>query len=101
MIKDNEPLSMVEVAEYVGKIEDSDAHIISFIKKFTKLAPKKAKELRGKIEELGLMKVRKEHVIKIIDLMPESQEDLNKIFSDVGLNEDEAKKILETIKEFK
>ena len=72
-----------------------------FIKKFAKLKPRESKKLRKKIEELDLMRVKTEHVAKIIDLMPEEQEELNKIFVDVSLNEDETKKILETVKEFK
>jgi len=44
--------------------------------------------------------LRAEQIIKIIDLLPENQEDLNKIV-DISLDENETKKILETVKEFK
>ena len=101
MIKNNQPLSMGEITEYIQKAEDDETEIIGFIKKFTKLNSQEAKELRKKIEGLGLMKVRIEHLVKIIDLMPENSKDLNKIFVVFSLNEDETKKILETIKEFK
>ena len=101
MIKINKPLSMAEVTEYAKKIEDSEINLSAFIKKFIKLNLKEAKELRKKIEKLELMKIKAEHIVKIIDLMPENVEDLNKIFADVSLNEDETRKILETIKEFK
>ena len=101
MIKNNQSLSMAEVTEYTKKTEDTGKEIIGFIKKFTKLKPKEAKELRKKIEELGLMKVRTEYIVKIIDLMPENSKDLNKIFVGISLDEDETKKILETVKEFK
>ena len=101
MIKNNEPLSMVEVTEYLRKTKESEKDVIGFIKKFIKLNLKEAKELRKKIEALEFMKVKKEHIVKIIDLMPENVGDLNKIFADVSLDEDETKKILETIKEFK
>ena len=47
------------------------------------------------------MRVKQEHIVKIIDLMPENAEELNKIFVDSSLDEDETKKILETVKEFK
>ena len=33
---------------------------------------------------LDFMKVRAEHISKIIDLMPESEDELNKIFNDVS-----------------
>ena len=98
MIKTNELLSMAEASEYIGKADSTD--IKGFIKKFTKLKPKEAKELRKKLENLDMMKLRTEQIVKIIDLLPENQEDLNKIV-DVSLDEDETKKILETVKEFK
>lgn len=101
MIRNSEPLSAAEVVEYIKKSEDSGTNIKKFIKNFIKLNPKEAKELRKKLCGLEFMKLRAEHVVKIIDLMPENAEDLNKIFIDVSLNEDETKQILETVKEFK
>jgi DNA-directed RNA polymerase subunit F len=101
MIKNTNPMNMAEALEYVKKNSDSGAEIQKFIKKFVKLKPKEAKEMRKKLENLDLMKMKPEHIVKIIDLLPEDSENLNKIFNDVSLNEDETKKILETIEEFK
>jgi DNA-directed RNA polymerase subunit F len=101
MIKNSEPLSMTEVIEYLKKSEESETEIIGFIKKFNKLKPKEARELKKEIEELGIIKMKQEYAIKIIDILPETAEELNKIFVDVSLEEDETKKILETIKKFK
>ncbi len=101
MIKDNEPVSMAESLEYVKEDKENDEDIARFIKKFVNLKPKEAKEFKRKIQELDLMKVKQNHIAKIVDLMPENEEDLNKIFIDVSLDEDESKKILEIVKEFK
>jgi len=101
MIKNTTPLNMAETLEYVKKDPDSGAEIQKFIKKFVKLKPEKAKEMRKKLEGLDLMKMKPEHISKIIDLLPEDPENLNKIFNDVSLNEDETKKILKTIGEFR
>ena len=98
MIKNNESLSMVEAMEYMKNTQNEEVEMMGFIKKLVKITPKKAKEIRKNIEELKLMKVRPQHISKIIDLMPENAEDLNKIFTDVSLNEDETKQILEKIK---
>ena len=100
MINNYEYLSMPELLEYIKKSEGNEK-LVKFIKNFTKLKPKEAQELRKKIQNLELMKLKSEQITKIIELMPESQEDLNKIFVDVKLDEDETKKILETIKEFR
>jgi DNA-directed RNA polymerase subunit F len=99
MIIERKPLSMVEAKEHMDK--DSGTDIMGFVKKFVVLKPEKAKELKKKIQDLDLLKVKEEHITKIIDIMPETVEDINKIFNDVSLDEDETKKLLETIKEFK
>lgn len=102
MIKKNEPISLIESTEYLVKAEGIEVEELrSFIKKFSKLDIKKAKELKEKIRKLNLMKIKEEHIAKIIDLVPEDLEDLNKIFIDMNLDEDETKKVLETIKENK
>ena len=99
MIIEKKPLSMVEAREYMDK--DSETDIQGFVKKFIILKPEKAKELKEKIQKMDMLKIKEEHIVKIIDLMPEIEEDINKIFNDVSLDEDETKKLLETIKEFK
>lgn len=99
MIKHEEPISMAEAIEYVEK--DSEADIKGFIKKFININAKEAKELKEKLQKNELIKMKPEHIVKIIDILPDNAEDLNKIFSDVSLNEDETKKILDTVKQFK
>lgn len=99
MIKETKPLSMAEAAEFVKK-KDSEIDMGTFIKKFVKLNPKKTKELRASIEGLDLMKVSDKHISKLIDILPENKEEINKIFTDIGLDEDETNKLLEEIKKF-
>jgi len=99
MILERKSLSISESSEYINK--DTESDIKGFIKKFMILKPKEAKELREKLQKLEFLKIKEEHIAKIIDFMPETDEDINKIFSDVSLDENETKKILETIKEFK
>lgn len=88
---------MSESVEYMEK-EDP---LTGFVKKFTKLDSEKAKELRNKIEELGIIKINEKYVAKLIDTLPRDKDELNKIFVDVSLSEDEANKILETIKPYR
>ena len=101
MIKNTESISMAESLEYVKEDKENNAEIIVFIKKFTELKPKEAKEIRKKIQDLDLMKVKQDYIVKVIDLLPENAEELNKIFIDASLDEDESKKILDVVKEFK
>ena len=100
MIRNNSPLSMAEVLDYVSK-EDSETEVVGFIKKFNKLSSKDAKELKTELENLNILKIRPENVAKIVDFLPENSEELNKIFVDISLDEDETRKVLDAIKKFK
>lgn len=100
-MKNTELLSMAESAEYLDKKKESDAKMLAFIKKFTELSPKDAKEMKEKIEALGLIKINPEKTVKIVDLLPDNSDEVNKIFSDVSLDEEEINKIVDIVKQYK
>ena len=92
---------MAEVGGHLDKKIESDALMLGFIKKFSKIDKKDAVEMRKKLDALEMIKMKPESVVKIIDLMPEDVDDLNKIFSGISLDEEEIKNILEIVKEFR
>lgn len=97
------PLDMSEARKMLGSLEETEKtkQLDSFIKKFSKVKIEKAKKIREELDKLELLKLKEEHIAKIIDLMPEDSLDLNKIFVDITLNEDETSKIFEVIKKNK
>tara|TARA_Y100000034_G_C6627921_1_gene273978 strand:- start:164 stop:472 length:309 start_codon:yes stop_codon:yes gene_type:complete len=99
MILDRTPLSLHEVKEILKDIEGNKTEEMElYLKKFLKTKSDKAEKIKKEVEALDLLKLKREHVIKIVDLFPETASDLNKIFIDVSLNEDETNKILEVVK---
>ena len=46
------------------------------------------------------MKLKSDYISKIIDVLPETNEDVNKIFADISLDENETQKILDTVKQY-
>lgn len=97
MIIKSEPLSMVEATEYLGK---ENENLKGFIGKFTKLKLQQGKDLKKKLEDLNLMKMNEKHISKIIDTFPTTSEEVNKVFIDINLDENEIKKIVEIVKQF-
>ena len=91
------PLSASESKEYLGKEQEN---LKSFVGKFTKLNLKQAKDFRKELEELNLIKINAKHISKIIDLLPNNQEEINKIFTDISLDENETKKIIDVVNKF-
>ena len=88
---------MAEVSEMVGEGEKADA-VKEFIGKFTKMKAEEAKKIREELKELGILKLKEKHIVKMVDLMPTDSIDLNKIMDDVSLDQEETTKILDVIK---
>ena len=97
MIIDMRALSLAEVKELAGNLEEKK-ELKAYLKKFGKLSKTDADKLSGEIKALDNLKVNEEHMVKIVDFLPKNAEDLNKIFSDVSLDEKEINELLEIIK---
>lgn len=95
MIKNTTPLSMAESLEYVKNPETK-----AFVKSFTKMDYKKAKELREKLMALDIIKLNDKHISKLIDTLPHDKEEIIKISADMNLDEKETNEVLQTIKEY-
>ena len=92
--------SMAEAKEIVENSETENKEVRDFLKKFVKLDKKETAEMRKELEDLEMIKMKNEQIAKIMDLLPESASDVNKIFVDVSLGEDEINKILEVVKKY-
>jgi len=103
MIKETTALNMAEVKKALGEVEESEKkkQLEGFIKKFSKIPIKKSEELKKELQELNLLKLKSEHIVKIIDVLPEDAPDLSKIFVDVGLDDNETNKVLEIVKKYR
>jgi len=103
MILDRTPLNMNEVQTILKEVPDNEKkdEMETFLKKFVKATPAQAKKIKEDLENADMLKLKREHIVKIVDLLPEDASDLNKIFTDISLNEDETNKILEIVKNSK
>jgi len=104
MIQNKKPLTLAEVHDVLKHIDSEKAkNVADFIKKFIKISPAEAANLRQKIESLNIAKLRDEDAVKIADFMPDDAEDLKKIFAggEISLNQDEITQLLELLKQKK
>ncbi len=101
MIKSSQQLSTPEAMEYVDGKSEQGAKVLAFAKKFGAINPKKANEMREKLLEVNSIKINEGHIAKIIEFMPENSEEVNKIFTELSLEEDEKNKILDIVNQFK
>ncbi|MBU3923761.1 MAG: hypothetical protein KJ592_02495 [Nanoarchaeota archaeon] len=98
-VKEETPITMAEVVAMAGNSEKAET-IKKFIKGFNKMDVKKAKEMKAELKALDLIRLKDEHIVKIVDFMPTDASELNKVVIEVSLDSDEVNKILEVTKKF-
>lgn len=97
VVKEERPLMISEVHNLI-KESDKAEEIKKFLDTFGKVNLEKDLEIKKQLEELNLLKLKEQHIVKIVDFKPESVIELNKIISDVSLDSEEASKVLNVIK---
>jgi len=93
------PLSLAEVKKFAGSLEEKK-DLKDYLKKFGKLSENDSKKLTEEIKSLNNLKIKDADIVKIIDFLPKHSEDVNKIFSDVSLDEKETNEIIEIVKKY-
>lgn len=96
----SEAKEIVEEVEDLGD-EEYKEEAKKYLDKFSSLKPEKAKELREELEELDILRLKDKHIVKIIDILPETASEINKISPGLALDEEENNKILEIVKKYK
>lgn len=99
MILSMKPLSLAEVRARIETGEEKHA-LHDYLKAYCKLSVEKARELEAQLVGLNNIKIKEEHIVKIVDLLPRDAEEVHKIFNDVSLDESDISAILGVVKEY-
>ena len=97
VVKEEKPLLISEVHNLIKDSEKAE-EIKKFLEKFGKVNLEKDLEMKKKLGDLNILKLKEQHIVKIVDFKPESVIELNKIISDVSLDSEEANNVLNVIK---
>jgi DNA-directed RNA polymerase subunit F len=97
-VEEEKPLTISEVINLIGDSQKEE-DVKEFLKGFNNMPSEKAKELKQKLEELKILKLKEMDVVKIIDFLPEDSIELNKIVSESNLDAEEIAKILDAIRD--
>lgn len=104
------PVSVAEVKDILQKVHKRDEELSfragkteDYVNEVTHLTLKKAKDCMKKVEGLDIPRLKEEHIIKIVDTLPETPEHLKVILSgyNVTITKDNLAKIVEAIDEFR
>lgn len=102
------PLSLVDVKEALQKIEKQDKELNyrsnktkEYLGLFVQLSEEKKKELYEKLTALNSLRLKEIHIIKIIDFLPKTIEDLKVVLQayPVSMPKKEMEGIVAAVKE--
>ena len=99
MILEKNPITFAEVIWHIKDKEESKS-ISEYLKKFSKLSKEEALKIKSDISALNNPKLKEENIIKIIDFLPKSSEELNRILIEASLSEEESNAILEIVRKY-
>jgi len=103
------PITIVELKEEIGKIKKRDGELNfratkteEYLEQFVSLSQKKTEELKEKIEKLAIPRLKDEHIIKIIDLMPANVEVLKVLLQayTITVTQENLKKIVGVVQDY-
>lgn len=106
-ISEENALTLAELKEKLVAIKKRDKELgfratksKEYLDKFAKLSLKQVNDLKKKLNELGIPRLKDRHIVKIIDIMPEDLDSLKMIFAgeNVTIKQDDLKRILECLK---
>lgn len=104
------PVSIAEVKDVLKKVHKRDEELSfrggkteDYVNDVAGLTFKKAKDCMKKIKDLEIPRLKEEHLIKIVDTLPESPEHLKVILSgyNVTITKENLKRIVDVIDEFR
>ena len=100
---------MVQLKEELEAVKKRDkelgnisAKTEEYLAQFVILSIKQADELEAKLKAMNISRLKDEFIIKIIDVMPTTVEDLKTLLQGyvVSVNQDDMKKIVDVVGEF-
>ena len=100
------PLSLLEVREAVESINKRDkvlspksTKVLDYISKVNNLKTKEFNELKKKLQECGVERLKEKHIVKLLDIMPKDIDSIKAVFAgdSVILKQEDLKKIQECL----
>ena len=108
LVIEEKPVSLVEAKEILSDIEkrDKELNYLSnrtkeYLDAFVVLSKEKKDILKKKLQDLNLIRLKDEHMIKIIDFLPKTTSELKSILQayPLSLAKNDQEEILRVVKE--
>ena len=101
-------ITFAEMKYHLSKVEKRDKELSfrgnktkEFLNIATSIKLKDAKDLKKKLEELGVLRLKEKQIVKLINVLPQDMDSLKVVLSsDSVTSKDDLNKILNLLKEY-
>ena len=102
------PVTMADLKENLARIKARDKELSfrsnrtdEYLNQFVSLTAKEAENLKKELEKLEIPRIKPEHIIKVIDLLPVTAEEVKTVLSgySITISNENCKKIADLVKE--
>jgi DNA-directed RNA polymerase subunit F len=107
IILEKAPTTIAEVHSVLKARKDDERNyeqklVWEHVSKFKKLGVRDSKKLVEELSGLELRRLKEEHIVQIVDLLPKTLKELKSVFSDSksNLHDDELKKVMDAVKKY-
>ena len=103
------PITMAELKEDIKNIKERDKELNfrsqkteEYLNLFVEISDKQAKEIKEKIEKLNIPRLKLEHIVKVVDIMPQSVEEAKSVLSayPITITNENLKKIVDVVLQY-
>ncbi|MBI4176272.1 MAG: DNA-directed RNA polymerase subunit F [Candidatus Aenigmarchaeota archaeon] len=95
----SEAKKVLEEKEKEKELGYEQKNALEHLRKFSKIGPKKTEEMYEELSKIS--KLREKHIVTIINMLPEDNDDLRVLFSgELDLTSDDKAKIIGIVKKF-
>ncbi len=108
-ILEKTPVSLAQIKGVLGSLKKRDEELSfrgtkteEYVNNVVMISKKQAEELSKKLIGLEIPRLKEEHIIKIIDILPRSEAELKVILQGytITVSADSRKKIMDVVKDF-
>ena len=109
-VLESKPITLAELKDSIQKIQERDEELNfrsgktqEFVNHFSTMPLEKANELKQKLVDLNIPRIKEDHIVKIIDFLPVSIEDLEVLLQGypITVTKESQEKIVSLVKEYK
>ncbi|MBR9689953.1 MAG: DNA-directed RNA polymerase subunit F [Candidatus Altiarchaeota archaeon] len=106
-IVEKKPISIAEANEILAGIKRKKNYeqniAFEYSAKFSKMKTDKATKLFDELNHAGIPRIKRRNIIKLIDIMPSTPEELRAVFAkeDLSLSKEDTEKVLEILTKYR